>query len=93
MSTQQLKCREGKALWTRLPSTIESWVHFQDLIDTKLSSYFRLTLSMVHRGTLGKNQELRAGVDPMNFLSLLGTLNKWELAINPFPAKGFPIDE
>ena len=45
-------------------------------------------------GNLGKKkQELRAGVDPMNFLSLLGTLNKWELAINPFPAKGFPIDE
>ena len=37
---------------------------------------------MVHRGILKKkNQELRAGVDPMNFLLLLGTLNKWELAI------------
>lgn len=82
MSTQQLKCREGKALWTLLPSAIVSWVLFQDLIDTKLSCYFRLTISMVHRGTLGKKkQELRAGVDPMNFLLLLGTLNNWELAI------------
>jgi len=82
MSTQQLKCREGKASWTLLPSTIVSWVQFQDLIDTKLSCCFRLTISMVHRGILKKkNQELRAGVDPMNSLLLLGTLNKWELAI------------
>ena len=82
MSTQQLKCREAKALRTLLPSTIVSWVLFQDLIDTKLSCYFRLTISMVHRGILKKkNQELRAGVDPMNILLLLGTLNKWELAM------------
>lgn len=39
---------------------------------------------MVHRRILKKtkqNQELRAGVDPMNILLLLGTLNKWELAM------------
>ena len=81
MSTQQLKCREGKALWTL---AFHHWVVGSvlglDWHEVELLFSFHYLYGAP--GNLEKkNQELRAGVDPMNFLLLLGTLNKWELAI------------